>query len=555
VSERTNGIKIIPLGGFGQIGANCLTIEIAGSIIIIDCGVIFPEEPSSGVDIYHPPFDYLKSRKDDIIALIITHGHEDHVGAIPFLLQTINIPVYAHPFTLKSIAARIKEYNLNIPATFIPFKPDIKFSAGDFNIIPFSMPHSIEANHGFYIENRGFRILHTGDYKLDIYAGSTAADMLNKLSSFSPSDKPVNLLITDSTGALTNKDAGSESAVKQGMKPVLDFAAGRVFVVLFSSNSFRLQTMGELAKFYGRKLVLSGKSLINNFQRCSSDGYCDPFSDILISEKDAYKYDDSNLLVLLSGTQGEKRSALGRIAFSNHSRFTVNQNDTFVFSSRFIPGNELRISHAVNALLEKGAAVFHQSNTENIHVSGHGSINEITSVISAVSPISVLPAHGTFEHMNAVAGAALNMGINQTLVVRNGEIVFAGDAGIKKMSGTVPSQKTARADGTVIDLKIIKERHKIGTKGFIHVSVQFFQGVINDSGDIQIASCGLFKDDQVEEHATSILKEQLINVLGGKTQLDINTVSSSQNSIKATVRRVLKKNYGQNPVISVNIRY
>ncbi|MBN2802162.1 MAG: ribonuclease J [Deltaproteobacteria bacterium] len=548
-ADTADRVRLVPLGGFGQIGANCLTIEIDKRILVVDCGVIFPSEPKSGVEIKHPPFDYLVDKKEDIAAIVITHGHEDHVGALPFLLSELDIAVFTDRYTSKIIASRLEEYNIDKKHLINIIEPEQSIDAGGFKITPFYIPHSINGNFAFFATRNGVGFFHSSDFKLNVTQNKSSAKLIKKIENFSRENAPVNLMITDSTGALEDEPAGSEAEVKDAIDTIVKNYRGRVFVVLFSSNVERINNLGSIARKYGFKLVLSGKSVVTNYYRAVEHKICDSYDDILISENDAGKYPLDKMLLLLSGTQGEKRSSLGRLAFNNHSKMSVQPGDTVVFSSRFIPGNEINISKAINALLEQGAEVLHTKNSEsNIHVSGHGSINEIETLIKLIRPENVLPAHGTFEFMSRVDKLCSSLDIN-SLVLKNGECAFLTDGKLEKSDCVINSGKVSRCSGGfIIDESVLSERKKIGTTGVVSINV-FLPADLENLVKIAVDSLGLFSLDLKAQKHIEIVS--LVNSVLEKNTM--NEILKLKKVIFTEVRRYVKSQTGFKASVIISI--
>lgn len=459
-------IRIVPLGGFGQIGMNCLAIEISNQILVVDCGVLFPNEPKLGVDTIHPSFAYLLEKREQIVGLVATHGHEDHIAAIPYLLEQLNIPIFAGAYTIELLKARLCEFPHIGNVEFTIIDADEPFNIQDFRITPIAIPHSTIDNFGLVIEHGKQRIFHTSDYKLDVYSPGYNSNILQKLRTI----RPIDLMITDSTGSLETEDAGNEDHLIDNIGLLVQNAPGRVFVALFSSNITRIRNLAKVANNTGRKLAMSGRSVNNHFSIAQKTGNIESFGNVVIPINKTSHFRNDQLLILLSGTQGESRSALGRFAANRHGDFSVQNSDTVILSSRFIPGNELQIARTISRLMEQNVTVFHRNNQPNIHVSGHGSKNEIRTVMDTVCPKAVLPAHGTYEHMHATQKIANQAGIANTIVARNGDIVLF-DHGQLRIETSVPHEKVFIENGKSLHESVLKERRMLCNNGvfFIHL--------------------------------------------------------------------------------------
>ena len=544
MTSHNNLIQFIPLGGFGEIGMNCLVIRANAKILIVDCGVLFPAEPRMGVDTIHASFEYLLHHRKKICGLVATHGHEDHIAAIPFLLNQIDVPIYAGAYTNGLLRSRFNEFeNLNQPQ-LITIQPGIPFQIGEFSVTPLKMPHSTEDNFALVIDWRGQRIFHTSDFKLNMNSKAEKRHLIEELKAI----QPVDVMVTDSTGALESTDAGDEAALKGSIGELVNSAPGRVFIALFSSNIQRIETFIRIAKSSGRKLVMSGRSVLNHFAIAKEAGIISSAEDIVVPAQKAHLFHDDELIILMSGTQGESRSALGRFAANKHAQFTPGGTDTVILSSRFIPGNELQISQTISRLMAQQVTVFHSNNRDDIHVSGHGSKNEIRMAMEAVSPKVLLPAHGTFEHMKATANIASELGI-PTLVAVNGDTVSFTEGDIS-ISNRTDVGRVFIENGKPVPDEVLKDRRKIGSCGVIVLWVTLVHPEQSeDKPDVTVRqhSAGVVPDSEYQRIAPEIVR-----IVQDTVYECAVTHPQLAQQIRTAVRKFMRKEFRRNPIIVIS---
>ncbi|MBN2718174.1 MAG: ribonuclease J [Deltaproteobacteria bacterium] len=538
-----SSIQFIPLGGFGEIGMNCMAICASNQILIIDCGVLFPAEPRLGVDTIHASFDFLLEHEKAIAGLVATHGHEDHIAAIPFLLQKINVPVFAGAYTNGLLRVRFTEFdNLN-PTVLTNIYPGKPFQIGPFAIEPLQMPHSTVDNFALLISCSGHRIFHTSDFKLNLHS-SNPGQLIKKLESL----RPVDVMISDSTGALESSDAGDESALEESIGALVESAPGRVFIALFSSNVRRIRTFIKIAQRTGRKLVMSGKSVLNHYAIARDTGIIPAADGTVIPVQKAHHFSNSELLILMSGTQGESRSALGRFAGGRHAQFNANDTDTVILSSRFIPGNELQISQTISRLMTQGVTVYHSNNRDDIHVSGHGSRNEILAAIEAVRPNALLPAHGTYEHLKATALIAQHAGINSTIIATNGDVVTFANGSLS-ITDTIDAKKIHIEKNVSIPDEVLRMRRNAGNQGVVALWITIEKSATGDQTvNVRQQSTGVVSDDLFSSSATEI--ERIV-----KDTVKENSSSHQDMAqhIKIAVRKLFRQTYKRNPVFMIDV--
>jgi ribonuclease J len=419
----SKNLKIIPLGGLGEIGKNMTILEYGRNQIIIDCGVMFPENDMYGIDLVLPQFDYVVENQDILRGIVLTHGHMDHIGGLPYLLKRIKAPIYGTALALGLVKRQLEEAGIYGTELNIITEED-KIHLGPFRVSPFPVAHSIPEAMGLVIDSPVGAVVFTGDYKLDeTPAGGRTTD-LKRLKKLTPNG--VLALLGDSTGADKPGRTQTEQVVTKTLDELFANAQGqRIIIATFSSLLARLQAIMDLAQKHGRKIALTGRSLVENVALARELGYMRLPDKLLVDVND--KTPDGELIILSTGSQGEPRSALNRMATGQHRQVHVHQGDLIIISGGTIPGNEEDVGRMLNKLFERGAEVIY-GDLAPIHVSGHGSRDEIQQMIETVQPRFLIPAHGESRHLHLHAGLGKAAGMNpdNIFVLRNG-LVWASD--------------------------------------------------------------------------------------------------------------------------------
>ena len=470
-------IRIIPIGGLHAIGGNMLVIEYDNEMLIIDCGISFPNGETPGIDFMIPDFTYILENKHKVKGIIITHGHEDHIGAIPFFLQKINVPVYATKLTLGLVASRLAERPVS-QHTFIEIEPRDTIHIGPFIIEFLLVNHSIIDGVGLAIKTPLGIIIHTGDFKIDYSPVDGKVADLHRFAEYGQQD--VLLLISDSTNATKPGYTPSEIILKKKLLEIFARSKGRIFVASFASNIHRIQQVLEASQKYNRKVVISGTTMQKNVEIATELGYLQYKKDLIIDAKDTGKYTYKKLVVLCTGSQGEPMSALHRMANGTHKHFRISAGDTVVITASVIPGNERMVYNVINSLMQLGALVYYEQD-EDIHVSGHASQEELKLMITLTQPKYFLPVHGEYRHLKAHAALAesLNIKPKDIIVAENGDIIELTDKSFEKR-GSIPLS-TVYVDGNYIgDItdEVIAERKTLSSDGVIVISIVIGDGLL-----------------------------------------------------------------------------
>jgi ribonuclease J len=465
-----NKLQIIPLGGLGEFGMNMTAIRYGNDILVVDCGMMFPEAELLGVDLVMPDLTFLKENQQQIRGVILTHGHEDHIGAVPYFLTEIDVPVYGTDFTLALVDRRIEEYDLPEEPRFIKIKPKQIVELGPFKVEFIHVTHSIVSAVALAITTPLGVIIHTGDFKVDPTPTDNELFDLHTLAEYGK--RGVLLLMSDSTNADRPGYTESERAVRPRMEEIFSRAEKRVVVSCFSSSIHRIQLVLELAQEYGRRVAVIGRSMVSVTEIAHSLGLLNIPDGILLRPQDAMDLPPDKVAFLISGTQGEPMSALSRVAVDNHKHVSVEQGDTVVLSSRIIPGNEKAIFRMIDHMARRGADVLYGSMNPPLHVSGHGSAEEMKLVLNLVRPRFFMPIHGEFRQLSKHARLADHLrfaGLEDTFVMESGDVLEIDHRGARK-AGKVPVGRVCIDSGSVDDVvqeMVIRDRRHLSEDGIV----------------------------------------------------------------------------------------
>lgn len=462
-------LRIVPLGGLGEVGMNCMVLEEGDRAVVVDCGVLFPDDEAPGVDVIHPSFEYLREGPARVEGLVITHGHEDHIGAVPYFLRQFDVPVFGPPLALALVKERLREHSLRYEPRFVETRPGVRFDVGPFAVEPIRVTHSIPDATALCIEGATGRLLHSGDFKID----RTPVDGLEfdeaRIRALAAEGDGVGLLLSDSTNAEVPGAAGSESDVRRSLESLVQGAPAAVLVALFSSNIHRLQVLFDAARASGRKVVLLGRS-VRTHERIAGDLHLLSRHGVqVVSPEEAALLPRTQILALVSGAQGEPGAALSRLASGEMRPFTLERGDTVVLSSRVIPGNERPVQRILDALARRGAIVVHRGLEPGVHVSGHAQSGEQRELLDMARPGSFLPIHGTRTFLERHAALARSEGVESALVVEDGHAVV-WDGRDLAFDGMVPAGRV-HIDGAPIGPEALRDRRALAQSGVAFVAV------------------------------------------------------------------------------------
>jgi len=540
-------VRIAALGGLDEIGINSTVFETENDLILVDAGLMFPEEDMLGVDIVIPDFSYIYEKREKFRALIVTHAHEDHVGAIPYLIQNVNVPIFGTKLTLGLIKAKLKEFGLD-NVKLIEIEPSKKFKIGDFEIEPIRTTHSIVDGVGLAITTSIGIILHTGDFKIDQTPVDGKPFDLLKFSEYG--SKGVRLLLSDSTNATVKGFTGSEMEIKRGFFDIFSKAKGRILLVTFASNIHRLQQVINTAIETGRKVCVTGKSMLQNATIALELGYLKAPDGVLISEDDLYKYPDGKIIIVTTGSQGEPMSGLSRIALGEHKKIQIKPTDTVVISAKAIPGNERAILKIINTLSRKGADVYYAGNS-NVHVSGHASQEELKLMINMVRPQYFIPIHGEYMMRKQHAKIAMDLGIKpeNIFTIDNGEVLELTVDGAKVVDKIRTGKVFVDGKGVGdIEDMVIRDRIKLSTDGFVVIVVTISSTTGELLSNPEIITKGLLYEEKNQKllHEATMMIKNLIN----QSNVDLRTDSYEiKKKIRKAMNKFLFKKLMRNPMV------
>ncbi|HEY0880243.1 MAG TPA: ribonuclease J, partial [Archangium sp.] len=460
-------LKVIPLGGLGEVGMNTMVLEHAGERLLIDCGLMFPRNDQHGVDVVLPDFSWVKESAESLKGIVLTHAHEDHLGALPWLLREVNVPVYGTPFTLALARHRLSE--AGVTADLREVGPRAAFTVGDtFSVEPIRVTHSVPDAVGLFIKTPVASLVHTGDFKLDgmpIDGQLTDLDRLAELG-----DEGVDVLLSDSTNSEVEGWTGSERLVKDTFEQLFSQTKGRLVVAMFGSHLHRVRHALELAKQFGRRVLLLGRSLQRNVELAQSVGILEKYDDVIVPFEAAPSLPGSQLLILCTGAQAEPRSALMQLLNPEPGPLRLEPNDTVILSSRTIPGNESGVSGLINRLLSRGVKVITASAEPGIHVSGHAARGEQRKVLEVVKPRSFVPIHGELRHLHRHLVLAKELGFSddRLFLASDGDVLGFDADGARTMGRVPVGRHLMRREGFApVTEQALKERLQLAEFGVV----------------------------------------------------------------------------------------
>ena len=543
-------LQVIPLGGLGEFGMNMTAIRYADDIIVVDSGMMFPDAELLGVDLVMPDLTYLKDNQECVRALILTHGHEDHIGAVPYFLSDIDVPVYGTAFTLALVERRLEEYELEQEPRLIKVKPKQIVEIGPFKIEFIHVTHSIVSAVALAITTPLGVIIHTGDFKVDPTPTDNELFDLHTLADYGK--RGVLLLLSDSTNSDRPGYTESERAVRPRMEEIFNRAEGRVVVSCFSSSIHRIQLVLDLAQECGRRVAVIGRSMVAVTEIAHSLGLLDIPDGILLRPQDAMGAARDKVAFLISGTQGEPMSALSRVAVDNHKHVSVDKGDTVVLSSRIIPGNEKAIFRMIDHMSRRGADVLYGSMNPPLHVSGHASVEEMKLVLNLVRPRYFMPIHGEFRQLSKHARLAEHLrfaGLEETFIMESGDVLEIDHHGARK-AGTVPVGHVCIDSGSVDDVVqdlVIRDRRHLAEDGIVLpvVAISRQSGRVESLPEIVSRGFNLGDGPEFIEKARQLVSK----TLEGSNREEKADWGVMKEKIRADLKRFIVKETSRRPLI------
>ncbi len=542
-------LHIYPLGGLGEVGKNITLFECENDMIIMDCGLVFPESDMYGIDLVIPDFTFVLQNKDKIKGIVITHGHEDHIGSLPYLLKQVNLPIYASRLTIGLLKNKLEEHGLSGRVKFIEIKPRSVFKLGCFMVDPIHVNHSIPDALGFAITTPAGVIIHTGDYKIDYTPLTGGPTDLAAIAEYGK--QGVLVLLSDSTNSERPGFTMTEQKVSEAFATLFDKAGNRrIIIASFASNLYRVQQIIDMAVQKGRKVAVSGRSMLNNTKMALELGYLHAPENAIIEVDQISKYPPEKIVLITTGSQGEPLSALARMSSSSHRSVSVTEGDFIIISATPIPGNEKMVTKVINGLLKQGAEVIYES-MYDVHVSGHACEEEQKILLTLAKPKYFLPVHGEYKQLKRHAKTAIALGVPKSNVVicENGDHVVLSEENVQ-----IPDKVTAGAimvDGLGVGdvgSTVLRDRRHLSEDGLVVVMVV----VDKASGQIvsgpQIVSRGFVyvKENEMLIDETVMHVQAILDRLDSMDFRDLNSVRTR---IRESVSGFLYKRTRRSPMI------
>jgi len=539
-------LKIIPLGGLGEFGMNCLAIRWEDDIIVIDAGLMFPETELLGVDVVVPDITYLVENKECVRGIILTHGHEDHIGGLPWILSELKVPVYATEFTLAYVEGKLEEHELLDETTLIEITPKEKFSIGPFTIEPIRVTHSLVDCVALAVETPAGVIIHTGDFKIDLAPLDDKAFDLHTFAEYGK--RGVLALLQDSTNVERSGYTPSERAVIPRLHEIFSQTKKKLFFSCFSSSIYRIRIAFELARKHGRKAVVLGRSMMESTEIAQDLGYIEAPPGLIINPGQMRDYAPEQLLILISGTQGEPMSALSRAAVDTHKHARIDAGDTVVLSSRIIPGNEKSIYRVIDHLSRREANVIFDDGSHGlIHVSGHGSQEELRLLINLVRPKFFVPVHGDYRNLRRHAQLAMETGaVEHAIVIEDGDVLELDQNDARKKDkvtvGRVLIDSGSTAD--IVEDLVVRDRRILSEDGIVLAILAINKRIGKVEREPEIVMRGFGGADITEQARELVLRT--LDGLSGEQRTDYGMVKEK---VRVELKRLIQKSTGKRPMI------
>ena len=542
-------LKMIPLGGLGEFGMNCMALQWQDDIVVIDAGLMFPEEELLGVDIVVPNISYLIENRSKVKAILLTHGHEDHIGGLPWILSELKVPVYGTEFTLALLEGKLEEHRLLESADLIEMLPGKRFTIGPFSVMPIRVTHSLVDCVALAVHTPVGVVLHTGDFKIDL---SSPDGKPFDLQSFAELGKQgVLALLQDSTNVDRKGYTPGELAVRPALDDVFSRTKKKLFFSCFSSSIHRIRIAMELAHRHGRKVAIVGRSIDNSTEIAQDLGYLDLPQGLVIQPGQMRDFPAEKLMILISGTQGEPMSALSRAAVNTHKFARIDAGDTVVLSSRIIPGNEKAIGRVIDHLERREAKVIYDDGTNGlIHVSGHGSQEELRLMINLVRPKFFIPIHGDYRHLKRHAELAGSLGIvEKTFLLEDGDVLEMNRDKAAKTGKVTVGRICIDSGGSASDVVeeiVIKDRKHLSEDGFVMPIIAIDKHSGKLEGAPEIVTRGFAVEDPETVADVRQVVQRVLEQSSAEERADYGVVKEK---IRTELKRTIHKSTGRRPLI------
>ena len=540
-------LNITPLGGLGEIGLNCQLWETAGGVVMVDCGLMFPDDAHLGVDVVIPHFGAVSGIKDKLLGIVLTHGHEDHIGALPWLVPELKgTRIYGSRFTLALVEHKLREREILDWVELCPVDINTVLPLGDLTFHFFPVCHSIPEGFGLGVETPVGRVVHSGDFKIDPHPLDTTGTDLNLFRNFA-GPEGARLLLSDSTNVVRDGRSLTEREVKDSLDKIFAKAEGRIVITLFSSHIQRIQEVFDLAREHGRTVVISGKSLANNIEMARDLGIAKLPPSFFNAHNGVPDLPDNQLVLVVTGAQGEPLSALSRMVLGGHRQLEIRKGDTVVMSSRMIPGNARAISKLINEMYRIGAEVLYES-VHAIHASGHAQREELRDMLEAVRPTLFVPIHGEYQHLVKHGRLAVECGVKQDNV-----ILLEDGLPLALMEDSFRIEPRVPVECTLVDGKgvgdvgyaVLKERRILGDEGMVIVVLV----VDSETGSVLHGPEMISKGFVFEQHYSHLLEDAKCLVLDEIEAARPGQLGRMQEGIRSSLRRFFRRVLERDPVV------
>jgi len=541
-------VRLIPLGGLGEVGLNMMLVESGDDIVAVDCGLLFPDDEMPGVDYVIPDFTYLREHRERFRAVVLTHGHEDHVGALSYLLREFDVPVYGTPLTLAIARHRLQEQGVLERADLRSYEPGDEIRAGGFVILPIRVTHSIADGIGLAIETPVGTVIHTGDFKLDPRPVDAEQPDYAKFAALG--ERGVLCLCSDSTNVGRPGRTGSETEVGEALQGRFAEAPGRILVATFASHIHRIQQVLNLAAAGGRKVALLGRSMVANVAVASEMGYLKVPEGLLVSLEDLGGLPARKQVILSTGSQGETHSAVSLIAAGEHKYVEVGPGDLVIFSSRVIPGNERVIGRAINALLKRGAEVLWED-VAFVHVSGHASQEDLEQMITLTRPKYFMPVHGEYRHLLQHSRLAEKAGVprDQIFLVEDGLGLELSKSGARVLGGYPAGRVFVDGKGICdVGQVVLRDRQLLAEAGMVVVALTVDKTTGSVVAGPEIASRGFVYMKESDELMDEV-KQAVRAALAARQEPEVIDRELVGAVVRSAVRRFINQRFDRKPVV------
>ncbi|MBR74702.1 MAG: ribonuclease J [Dehalococcoidaceae bacterium] len=540
-----DSMKVIPLGGLGEIGKNMMVFEYNNEAVIVDCGVMFPREEHVGVDVIIPNFEYLRALKN-INGILITHGHEDHIGGLPYILKEFDIPVYCSLLTKGLILNKLKERKINKSNDIHLIEAGQEVKLGIFSFEFFQVAHSIPDAGGYIIKTPIGNIVHTGDFKIDVHPIMNQYTDINRLKKLGK--EGVKLLLADSTYSEIPGHTQSEKQVADTLHRLIKRAKGRIIIATFASLISRIQIAIDAAEKNNKKIFIVGTSMVNNVNMAKKLGYLKVKPSTLVSKKELNSVNSKNLIIICTGSQGEPTSALTRMASQSHQLISIEKNDTIILSSNPVPGNEMKVSQNIDKLFNLGAKVIYNK-MENVHVRGHAAMDELTIIHKALKPEYFVGVHGEMRHLFLHKELAIKNGIkkNNAFVLKDGDILEISKSHAKQYLNKVNTDHIyidGKGIGDVDDA-VLRDRGELSKDGVIVCKIHYNHRN-QELSSTEVYSYGVIKDDYIDDWHNQII--DLIETRFNDSTINISEIANEDN-IREYIEKFIHKDIRRRPLV------